>query len=84
MIRYLVLAMRTEQFDSDIVEQHHDFLAELKAQGRLVHTGPFKNAEGGAYLIEAPDLAAARAIAGRDPLHRSGSSELTVYEWHMR
>lgn len=84
MIRYLVIAMRTEQFDSEMIEPHRDFLEQLRAQGRLVHTGPFRNAEGGAYLIEAPDLAAARAIAGRDPLHVSGSSVLTVYEWHMR
>lgn len=84
MIRYLVLAMRTELFDPNMIEQHHEFLDELRVQGRLVHTGPFKNADGGAYLIEAPDLSAARAIAGRDPLHISGSSVLTVYEWHMR
>jgi uncharacterized protein YciI len=36
---------------------------------------------GGACLLTAKDLAAAQAIAFADPLHVSGSTVLTVYEW---
>ncbi|MCB9475166.1 MAG: hypothetical protein H6678_15295 [Candidatus Delongbacteria bacterium] len=37
---------------------------------------------GGAYLNRAASLDQARAIAFTDPVHTSGSSLVTVYEWN--
>ena len=47
--------------------------------GKTVHDGPFaetKEQLGGFYLIEAPDLDAAIAIARRVPIYREGSVEI--------
>jgi len=46
---------------------------------RTLHDGPFaetKEQLGGLYVVEAPDLDAALAIARRVPLHRGGSVEV--------
>lgn len=46
---------------------------------RTIHDGPFaetKEQLGGLYIVEAPDLDAALAIARRVPVHRSGSIEV--------
>jgi len=81
MTRFLVLAMRTADFDPAQAEAHHEFLAALRDAGVLEMTGPFGDGSGGAYLLQAQDLATATDIAHADPLHTSGSSSLTVYEW---
>ena len=47
--------------------------------GKTLHDGPFaetKEQLGGFYLIEAPDLDAAIAIAKRVPIYREGSVEI--------
>ncbi|MAM87845.1 YciI family protein [Allohahella sp. A8] len=80
-MRYLILAMRTAKFQQSAIEPHKAYLAQLKQQGLLELTGPFTDKSGGAYLISAKDLESARAIAFEDPIHTSGSSVLTVYEW---
>ena len=81
---YLVLAMRTERFEASAGEAHLAFLDDLIGQGLLELTGPFTDRSGGAYLLRAADLATATRIAHGDPLHTSGSSTLTVHEWHVR
>jgi uncharacterized protein YciI len=47
-------------------------------------TGPFTDGTGGAYIVRAPNLAAATELAHSDPLHTTGSSTLTVHEWRVR
>ena len=79
--RYLVLALRTPRFDPAVLAPHREHLARLRAGGQLELAGPFADGSGGAYLVRAGDLDAARAIACSDPLHVSGASQLTVYEW---
>jgi uncharacterized protein YciI len=81
---YLVVVVRTPAFKASAGDAHQAFLAEVIANGQLEMTGPFTDGSGGAYLLRAPDLAAATAIAHRDPLHTSGSSTLTVHEWRVR
>ncbi|MBF6209514.1 hypothetical protein IU433_05905 [Nocardia puris] len=83
MTKYLVMAMRTPRFDSSVVEPHKRYLDELLAQGRLVESGRFTDGTGGAYVVLAEDLESARALAFADPLHTTGASELTVYEWEI-
>ena len=50
---------------------------------QLVESGRFTDGTGGAYVINAESLEAAREIAFTDPVHTTGSSELTVYEWEI-
>ncbi|WP_433709954.1 YciI family protein [Nocardia sp. CA-084685] len=81
--KYLVMAMRKSSFDPAVIEPHRQFLNELLERGQLVESGRFTDGTGGAYVIHAESLEAAREIAFTDPVHTTGSSELTVYEWEI-
>lgn len=81
MPRYLVLVMRTPQFQPSAIAPHQAFLETLRQNGQLELTGPFTDKSGGAYLLKAENLAAAQALAFSDPLHTTRSSIVTVYEW---
>ena len=85
MTRYLVMAMRRPSFDDAVIAPHLAFLDELRAAGQLEMTGGFSDKTGGAYvLMNVASLDEARAIAARDPLALTGTSDLTVYEWNTR
>ena len=85
MIRYLVMAMRRPSFDDAVIAPHLAFLDELRAAGQLEMTGGFSDRSGGAYvLVNVASLEAAKAIAARDPLALTGTSDLTVHEWNTR
>lgn len=81
--KYLVLAERTANFDPAMVEPHREFLAGLLEQGRLQESGRFTDGTGGAYIVLAESLDAAREIVFTDPVHTTGSSKLTVHEWEI-
>ncbi len=81
MKRYLVLAMRNPAFDPGVVDAHRRFLAEMREEGRIELSGPFTDASGGAYLLNAGSLDEATAIAHRDPLHVTRASTIVVREW---
>ncbi len=84
-MRYLVMAMRRPSFDDAVIAPHLAFLDELRAAGQLEMTGGFSDKTGGAYvLMNVASLDEARAIAARDPLALTGTSDLTVYEWNTR
>ena len=80
--RYLVMTLRRETFDPAMVEPHYAFLDGLRSRGLLELAGPFTDRSGGAYLLRAGSLEAATEIAHADPLHASGSSEVSVREWN--
>jgi len=83
--RYLVMAMRRPSFDHAVIAPHLAFLEELRAMGQLEMTGGFSDSSGGAYvLVNVSSLDEARAVAARDPLALTGTSDLTVYEWNTR
>lgn len=84
MIRYLVTAFRTPQFQTSVIDEHYAFLDHLRQQGMLELAGPFTDKSGGAYLIKAENLEEARALAFSDPVHTTNSSIVTVYEWNAR
>ena len=85
MTRYLVMAMRRPSFDDTVIAPHLAFLDELRATGQLEMTGGFSDKSGGAYvLVNVASLDEAKAIAARDPLALTGTSDLTVYEWNTR
>jgi len=80
---YLVMAMRKSGFTDAVIAPHRDFLAELRAQGKLAMTGGFADGSGGAYVLQnVASLAEAQALVARDPLLRQDASALTVYEWN--
>ena len=77
--------MRRPSFDDAVIAPHLAFLDELRAAGQLDMTGGFSDRSGGAYvLINVASLDEAKAIAARDPLTLTGTSDLTVYEWNTR
>ena len=86
MTRYLVMAMRRRpSFDEAVIAPHLAFLDDLRAAGQLEMTGGFSDRSGGAYvLVNVASVEEARAIAARDPLALTGTSDLTVYEWNTR
>ena len=85
MTRYLVMAMRRPSFDDAVIAPHLAFLEELRAMGQLEMTGGFSDSSGGAYvLVNVSSLDEARAVAARDPLALTGTSDLTVSEWNTR
>lgn len=80
-MRYLIVAIRTPHFKHSVIDAHKEYLTQLKEDGRLVLSGPFTDNSGGAYVIEANNIESAKAIAFNDPIHLSGSSIKSVYEW---
>lgn len=84
MIRYLVIAFRTPQFDPSIIEAHCAFLDSLRQNGQLDLAGPFTDKSGGAYLIKAENMEEAKSVAFSDPVYTSKSSTITVYEWNAK
>lgn len=82
MPRYLVMTLRTPRFQTSAIEPHYAFLDDLRRRGLLEMAGPFGDKSGGAYLLRADSLDQARDLAFADPLHTSGSSAVTVYEWN--
>jgi uncharacterized protein YciI len=83
MKRFLVLAMRAPQFDPAVIPAHYAHLDALKAAGKQEAFGPFADKSGGAYLVRAESLRDAQALAFADPVHQTGSSEVTVREWNV-
>ena len=83
MRRYLVLTLRTMQFDPAVIVPHREHLDRLRACGQLELSGPFADLSGGAYIVRATSLDEAQAIAFSDPVHVSGSSRVMVYEWNV-
>lgn len=80
-MKYLVLTIRKPHFDASVVPAHYEFLHSLRDRGILEQAGPFTDRSGGAYVIQADSLEAAREIAEQDPLHVRDCSEVTVREW---
>jgi uncharacterized protein YciI len=78
------MTARTPQFQASVIDRHYAFLDSLRQQGRLELAGPFADKSGGAYLIRAASLEEARTVAFGDPVHTTGSSVVTVYEWNAR
>jgi uncharacterized protein YciI len=78
------MTVRTPQFQPSVIDAHYAFLERLRQQGQLELAGPFTDKSGGAYLIKAASLDEAQTLAFSDPVHTSGSSRVTVYEWNAK
>lgn len=84
MFKYLVMTLRTPEFQVSLIEAHHAFLERLRQNGHLEMSGPFTDKTGGAYLIRAANFEEAKALALSDPVHTTNSSRVTVYEWDVK
>ena len=84
MFRYLVMTMRTPQFQPSVIEAHQPFLERVRLSGNLEMSGPFTDKTGGAYLIRATSFEEAKALAFTDPVHTTKSSIVTVFEWNAK
>ena len=84
MFRYLVMTIRTPQFQPSVIEAHKAFLESLRQSGNLEMSGPFTDKTGGAYLIRAENFDEAKVLAFSDPVHITKSSVVTVYEWNAK
>ena len=69
-----------EEFEA-IMPEMMTYLADLKASGRLKHSGPFADFSGGVDIFEAESLEEAMAIAGKDPLVINNLGTFSLKEW---
>lgn len=82
-MHYLILALRTPDFDPDILPGHQAYLDALRERGQLEAHGPFADQSGGAYVVRTESLMEAEGIAAADPLASSGAAELAVWAWDV-
>lgn len=81
-MKYLIMTKRKPTFQPSVIDEHFKFLDELRERNILGLSGAFTDKTGGAYIIEAENLAEAENIVFSDPIHTTNSSEITVYEWN--
>lgn len=81
MKRYLIITLRTPNFQINAVEPHYTFLQQLRDKNQIELAGPFSDKTGGAYILLAKDRVDAEQIAFSDPLHTTASSTITICEW---
>ena len=84
---YLVLSRTLKQGEAK--EPHYDahraWLETQHREGRALFSGPSTDDAYGIYVLLAPDLEAARALASQDPYHECGDRHLEqVLEWDPR
>ena len=61
---------------------HREYLAELKAAGKLVAAGPFTDQTGALLVYDVADEAEVRDILANDPYTPAGVYEIsTLAEW---
>lgn len=82
-MKYLVMAFRTPNFQLDVIDKHRHFLNDLREQGILEDSGPFTDKSGGAYVIKAQNLEEAVKITNEDPIFKTKSSSIKLYEWNV-
>ena len=78
-----MLAMKDAELNRVHRPAHLDYLAGLKAEGKVWASGPLGDGKGGLVVYEVADMAAARALAEADPLVTSGARELSLYAWDV-
>jgi len=73
----------------DNIKEHLAFQIELERSGTMFAAGPNwtddeKSWQGdGMVVVRAKSLAEAKAIAARDPMHKSGARKFTVRPWFV-
>jgi uncharacterized protein YciI len=68
-MHFLILALRTPDFDPEVLPSHRAYLDALRLRGLLAAHGPFLDQSGGAYVIRAdslPECGATIRVIARD------------------
>lgn len=86
---YVVLTTPVQGLDPVLenLEEHLKFQVGLERRGLMFAAGPFWDDDethwsgDGMVIIRAESLAAARAIAAEDPMHKSGARRFVVRPW---
>jgi len=84
---YLVMSRDLNKDDAKATHRdpHANWLDDQHRAGRMLFSGPTTDGLYGMYVLLAPDLAAARTLAGQDPYHQHGVRDLEqVLEWDPR
>jgi uncharacterized protein YciI len=84
---YLVLSRDLGQDDTKQTHRdaHATWLDDQHRAGRALFSGPTADGRYGMYVLLAPSLAEARALAKQDPYHQHGVRDLEqVLEWDPR
>lgn len=69
-----------EAFES-VMPDMMAYLGELKASGKLKHSGPYADFSGGLDIFEAESQEEATKIASRDPLVSNNLGTFELKEW---
>ncbi|HZR99694.1 MAG TPA: YciI family protein [Chloroflexota bacterium] len=84
---YLVLSRTLKHGDAKQphYDAHREWLEAQHRAGRALFSGPSTDDTYGIYVLLAPSLAEARALAAQDPYHQLGDRKLEqVLEWSPR
>ncbi|HLH25016.1 MAG TPA: YciI family protein [Chloroflexota bacterium] len=84
---YLVLSRDLGRDDTKQTHRgaHSDWLDAQHRAGRALFSGPTTDGRYGMYVLLAPSLTDARALAAQDPYHQHGVRDLEqVLEWDPR
>lgn len=82
IVRY---RLQLDEVDESYREAHRNYLRELKKQGLLIASGPFKPHFGGAFLLRVPPADASKTldrIRDEDPftIHKFAQYELLPWD----
>jgi hypothetical protein len=86
---YLVLSTPIDGLGSvlEVADEHIDYQRDLEERGIMFAAGPLatideQHWEGeGAFVYRAENLAAAKALADADPMHRKGARRYEIRLW---
>jgi uncharacterized protein YciI len=74
---------RKPTFTGESIPEHREFLHGLKGTDTLLMAGGYSDQTGGAYVIEATSLEAAKNIVTADPMYQENESVYSIKEWNV-
>lgn len=83
MKKFLVMIERKPNFTGNSIPEHREFLLHLKETDTLLMAGGYDDQSGGAYVIQATSLEAAKNIVIKDPMYEENESVYSLKEWNV-
>ncbi len=79
-----VIQYRNHDRMPEVTPAHRQYLAELKAQGKLLSAGRFKDQTGALIIYEAGSEDELRELIAADPFSQAGIfNDMTIKEWNQ-
>ncbi len=72
------------QWREEVLAEHLEWARRSSDAGDLVLSGPADDKKMGIYLLRAPDVSAARAVAERDPVIAGGYCSYQLLDWDIQ